>query len=166
MDENDKRTYHVLFEIVADNAEQAHSMVSEWTVTPGTTLMGINAVTTYVMAGPVPIDSGNVSEHIPPYGVQPSPPEQDLSPIAMFTANPNPVARNDPVTFDASESTDVVAYAWDFGDGTFETTGPIVEHRYWQTGEFSVTLTVTGAERTGGAPGLQSLATNMQTVAE
>ena len=56
------------------------------------------------------------------------------------------------VTFDASSSYDpdgspdgsIVSYEWDFGDGNSATTSsPIVQHTYTQSGNYTVTLTVT-----------------------
>jgi len=66
-------------------------------------------------------------------------------PTAVFEVTP---ATGDVVTvftFDASASTDdgtIVAYAWDFGDGTTGS-GVVVTHRYASNGTFAVTLTVT-----------------------
>jgi PKD repeat protein len=49
--------------------------------------------------------------------------------------------------FDATASTDsdgtVTSYAWDFGDGTTDTSGPTVTHDYGAGGPVDVTLTVT-----------------------
>ncbi|RLM54038.1 PKD domain-containing protein [Halobellus sp. Atlit-31R] len=54
-----------------------------------------------------------------------------------------PIARNETVTFDASESTgNVTAYNWSFGDGG-TATGPTARHTYETTGEYTVSLTVT-----------------------
>jgi PKD repeat protein len=61
------------------------------------------------------------------------------------------VSASDPVVggrvaFDGSNSTDpdgsVVAYEWDFGDGT-DSTGATTDHRYRSSGTYAVTLTVT-----------------------
>ncbi len=49
------------------------------------------------------------------------------------------------ITFDASASADdeeVVAYAWNFGDGTYDQ-GPTVKHRYQYAGDYNVVVTVT-----------------------
>lgn len=62
----------------------------------------------------------------------------------------NPVVRDEPVEFDASDSFDpdpdpfggIAEYAWDFGDGT-TSTGETVTHTYVEGGEKTVELTVT-----------------------
>jgi PKD repeat protein len=67
-------------------------------------------------------------------------------PIALFTANATEVDAGKAIRFNASESYDpdgyVAKYFWDFGDGTNET-GMIVDHAYNETGNHTVTLTVT-----------------------
>ncbi|HET7735751.1 MAG TPA: PKD domain-containing protein [Nocardioidaceae bacterium] len=63
------------------------------------------------------------------------------APVASFTATASQLT----ASFDASGSTDadgeVVAYSWDFGDGTSDT-GPTVDHTYEVEGEYSVVLSV------------------------
>ena len=65
------------------------------------------------------------------------------APVAAFTASPTNLSAQ----FDASTSADadgsVVAWAWDFGDGTSSTLGPTVSHSYLVPGTYSVGLTVT-----------------------
>ncbi len=70
-------------------------------------------------------------------------------PIASFSYSPeNPVV-NEPITFNASDSTDpagnITRYEWDFGDGgnITNTTEPITNHTYASAGTFTVNLTVT-----------------------
>lgn len=77
-------------------------------------------------------------------------------PTAAFTANPNPAAVNQLVTFDGSGSTGdgsggaVASYQWDLdGDGSFETnTGavPTASRSYSAPTTISVTLRVTDSE--------------------
>jgi PKD repeat protein/fibronectin type 3 domain-containing protein len=76
----------------------------------------------------------------------------DNQPYARFTADPNPSACNDPVTFDASDSTHgrpdraIVQYEWDFdGDGTFDfaSSNPMTTHAYPAFGTYTATLRVT-----------------------
>jgi PKD repeat protein len=68
--------------------------------------------------------------------------------VPQFTISPAAPAQGQPVTFDASTTTDpdgaVVSYSWDFGDGQ-RGTGKITSHTYSQAGAFSVTLTVADA---------------------
>jgi uncharacterized repeat protein (TIGR01451 family) len=72
----------------------------------------------------------------------------DLPPVASFTANPNPAACGQAITFDASGSThqnpdrSIVSYAWDFGD-TATASGQVVTHAYSAFGTYTATLTVT-----------------------
>jgi PKD repeat protein len=67
------------------------------------------------------------------------------APTADFTFS-QPAEQGNPILFDASASTDldgtIVAYAWDFGDGTTNT-GQTVQHTYSRGGTFTVILTVT-----------------------
>jgi len=66
-------------------------------------------------------------------------------PEASFTESATTVFTNEPITFDASASSDpdgtIAKYSWDFGDGT-TTTGIFVEHTYVDEGIYPVTLTV------------------------
>jgi PKD repeat protein len=67
-------------------------------------------------------------------------------PHASFTVSATVVYPTEPVTFNATESTDpdgiLVAYFWDFGDAS-NTTGSVVTHAYATAGNFTATLTVT-----------------------
>jgi PKD repeat protein len=69
-------------------------------------------------------------------------------PVAQFTANPNPAAPGQVVTFNASGSYHpqpgrrIVRYAWDFGDGATET-GQVVIHAYSAFGSYTANLTLT-----------------------
>ncbi len=66
------------------------------------------------------------------------------APVAKITA-PNQGQTNQPVTFDASQSTSshpLVSWQWNFGDGT-NANGPSVPHAYSAPGSYNVTLTVT-----------------------
>lgn len=66
-------------------------------------------------------------------------------PVAAFTASPDPVSYGEPVTFDASGSSDsdgtIVAREWDFGDGTLAS-GMSVPHTFAAPGTHWVRLTV------------------------
>ncbi|OLC79652.1 MAG: hypothetical protein AUH72_14140, partial [Acidobacteria bacterium 13_1_40CM_4_65_8] len=74
--------------------------------------------------------------------VNPAPP-----PTSVFTANSNPAACSQSLTFDgsgsyASSGLHVVSYAWNFGDGVTGT-GSTTTHAYSTFGTYSATLTVT-----------------------
>jgi len=67
-------------------------------------------------------------------------------PVAIFTFEPELPVVKTRVSFDASASYDpdgqIVSYAWDFGDGTFDS-GVIVDHIFEEVGIYTVTLIVT-----------------------
>jgi len=67
-------------------------------------------------------------------------------PDASFTVSPSTPEPGESATLDAAESADpdgsITSYEWAFGDGT-TATGESVTHTYEQTGEYTVTLTVT-----------------------
>ncbi len=71
-------------------------------------------------------------------------------PDAAFTIAPQDPLTNEPITFDASGSTDaanltaqtIVDYEWDFGDGS-QSHGRTVTHRYGDDGDYDVKLTLT-----------------------
>jgi extracellular elastinolytic metalloproteinase len=76
------------------------------------------------------------------YGAPPNQP-----PVAQLTALPSEVAPTEPVTLDASGSTDpdsaIKRYSWNFGDGTTaQTVGPTTTHAFADQGNFDVTVTV------------------------
>ena len=73
----------------------------------------------------------------------------DQAPTARFTETVN----GQTITFDGSSSTSpyggIATYAWNFGDGTTQTTTtPQVSHTYSGNGTFTVTLTVTNTQGT------------------
>ena len=78
------------------------------------------------------------------------------SPVAEFTENPQAPHPHEAVCFDASASLPgfdgddecpISEYNWDFGDG-YSGTGKTITHVYGESGNYTVTLTVT-------APGIQ-----------
>lgn len=70
-----------------------------------------------------------------------------VSPLAAFTVSCEAEARE--CTFDGSAYTPGVHYAWNFGDGSPQSTGAVQSHTYATSGIFTVTLTVTdGAGQT------------------
>jgi len=66
-------------------------------------------------------------------------------PAAMFTESAETVYGGELITFNATASFDpdgtIASYYWDFGDGTNKT-GPVANHIYFSSGDFTVTLTV------------------------
>ena len=65
--------------------------------------------------------------------------------VPDFTIDPNPAEQMEFIIFDASDDDldgDIVAYEWDFGDGS-SASGRIVEHAYDDAESYVVTLTVT-----------------------
>lgn len=65
-------------------------------------------------------------------------------PSAAFSYAPALVCKDDPITFDASDSQGAVDYHWDFDDG-HQAQGPIVEHAFGDKDWYRVVLTVTDA---------------------
>jgi len=69
----------------------------------------------------------------------------NLPPTAKFSITPSPAHPHKPVHFDASASADpngeVVAFAWDFGDGTTGE-GQTASHTYAEVGTYTISLTV------------------------
>jgi len=74
----------------------------------------------------------------------------NLPPVAVISspASDQLLANDGPTTliFDGSSSSDadgaVVSWSWDFGDGAFDL-GPVADHTYNESGEYTVVLTVT-----------------------
>jgi tetratricopeptide (TPR) repeat protein len=78
-----------------------------------------------------------------------------MLPVVTFTVSPAEPHINEPVTFDASGSSDpdgtITSYDWDFdGDGLFDlsTEDPVATHSYSTSGFKDVTLRVTDTEGT------------------
>jgi hypothetical protein len=75
-------------------------------------------------------------------------PQDSGQPVASFTANPNPSACGQMVTFNGSSSyhtnpgRSIVSYDWTFGDGATGN-GAIANHAYGVFGSYEATLTVT-----------------------
>jgi len=79
-------------------------------------------------------------------------------PTASFSYAPGLPIAGEPITFDASPSSDpdgqIVSFSWDFdADGAADATGPIVEHAFADPGTYLVALTVADD---GGATGTVS----------
>ena len=72
--------------------------------------------------------------------------EPNEAPTADVSANRTTQKVEEPISFDASGSSDpdgrITDYTWDLGDGT-TATGPTVEHAYGSAGTYEVSLTLT-----------------------
>jgi PKD repeat protein len=70
--------------------------------------------------------------------------ELNAQPVASFTATPTSFPLL--VHFDAKSSFDtdgsIVFYDWDFGDGSTDTSGPVVDHLYSFPGSYGVAMTI------------------------
>ncbi len=79
---------------------------------------------------------------------------RNSSPVAIIAETAESLYVGDTVTFNAAESHDpdgyIVAYAWDFGDGT-TATGITTSHAYEDNGVYTVTLTVTDNDGATGS---------------
>jgi YD repeat-containing protein len=84
------------------------------------------------------------------------------APLASFTASPNPVETETPVSFDGSASSDidgtVARYEWDLdGNGSFETDGgssPTASASFSAPGQYNVRLRVTDDDGSVGTTGV------------
>jgi len=74
-----------------------------------------------------------------------------MHPTAAFTYSPESPVASQQIAFDAAGSYDlnghIINYAWNFGDeNTANTTEPLIRHMYQESGNYTVTLTVTDSE--------------------
>ena len=87
-------------------------------------------------------DDGATHTQVQTLSIQPP----NADPLAVATGSP--LAGETPllVTFDASSSTDfdgvIVAYDWDFGDGSALASGAALQHSFLTAGTYTVTLTI------------------------
>lgn len=71
---------------------------------------------------------------------------KDAAPVASFSVSPAAGRAGQPLSFDASGSTDdgtIVKYAWEFGDGSAVASGKTAKHTFTGSGRYTVTLWVT-----------------------
>ena len=93
---------------------------------------------------PGPVD-GLVAVSVPPSALK------NIEPVAVLDSDYYEVTVGEVITFNGSQSNDdeddgeIVAYRWDFGDGTTVTEGGRAEetHVYSEAGQYFITLTVT-----------------------
>jgi len=117
-----------------------------WDFGDGNTATGITVSHSYVENGEYPVtltvvdDDGAVGKKTASITVK------NRSPVASFTASAAILDKQQVVTFDARGSYDpdgtIVKYLWNFGDGN-TATGVSVSHSYFESGSYTVTLTVT-----------------------
>jgi len=74
-----------------------------------------------------------------------------MHPTVIFTYSPESPVVSEQITFDAAGSHDlnghIINYAWNFGDeNTVNTTESSTTHMYVESGNYTVTLTVTDSE--------------------
>ncbi len=120
----------------------------QWSFGDGTTGRGptvshvYNTPNTYEVALTVVAQNGLRSTARQPLRIDSNLNPSD-APVAKITA-PTQANVNDPVTFDASQSTSafpIVSWAWDFGDGTTGN-GLTLQHAYGAAGTYNVRLTL------------------------
>jgi C1A family cysteine protease/PKD repeat protein len=109
-----------------------------------------NVVVSYTGTLPLVADGSTVSVHVG-YNTTGG----DLPPVAVIAATETVGANSVSVNFDGSGSTDpdgtVVAWQWNFGDGSAGLSGAMVNHVYTKPGTFTATLTVTDNSGSVGA---------------
>ncbi len=75
------------------------------------------------------------------------PPIPNREPVAMINCARSEVTAGQTFEVDGSGSYDedgtIISYQWDFGDGSDDAQGDIVQHVYDEAGEYTITLTVT-----------------------
>jgi len=91
-------------------------------------------------------------------------PRENIAPTAVISANPTSGAAPLTVSFDGSSSTDsdgtVVAYSWDFGDGSPIDTSATTNHTFSTVGSFQVSLVVTDDQGKVSEPATINIAAN------
>jgi PKD repeat protein len=122
-----------------------------WDFGDGTAVTGVTAEHAYSQAGTYTVtltvtDNDGITDTTTTTISATTQPAPNQSPIASFTKSAETAFSGETLSFDASETYDsdgsIVAYSWDFGDGT-AVTGVTAEHAYSQAGTYTVTLTVT-----------------------
>lgn len=123
-----------------------------WQFGDGATATGAEVSHTYTSAGAytatltVTASNGLNNAVSTPIVVTASTPSANVPPTAMGTATPSSGPPPLSVNFDATASTDpygsIVAYTWNFGDGS-SATGKTASHTYTAAARYTATLTVT-----------------------
>lgn len=120
-----------------------------WDFGDGTTATGATPVHSYGSAGDFTVmltvtDDAGLTDTVSATVTVST--ETNDPPVSEFTFSPSDPNVGDTVQFDGTFSDDpdgsIVAYDWDFGDGTFGT-GSTVSHSYSVEGDYIVSLTVT-----------------------
>jgi len=116
----------------------------EWTFADGTTKIGDSVTKQFTEPGQYTIelavtdDTGNV-------GTAERTVQVEVPPDVSVSWKPTEPADDQPVAFEASSSSSISEYRWDFdSDGRVEETGQSVEHAFPDGGDKQVTLTAVG----------------------
>ena len=145
---------NVTFNAGGSSDPEGSALTYAWDFGDGTTATGVTPAHTFTDYGVYPVtltvtdDQGNTHQDQLEIHVENRPP---TARIVMSATEGNAPAT---VQFDATTSTDpeggALTYHWDFGDGN-TATGATTSHTYTQTGNYTITLTVTDPQ---GAEGL------------
>jgi serine protease len=137
-------------EVVVFDASDSEGSIAayEWNLGDGTTATGEVVEHAYADAGDysvtLSVETDDGASDTESETVSVSDPNE--GPTASFVVDSSDVAPGEPVTVDASASSDpdgsIATYDWDFGDGT-TATGDVAAHEYDDAGEYTISLTVT-----------------------
>jgi PKD repeat protein len=118
----------------------------QWDLGDGTTAIGETPTHTYDTAGNYTVALTVIDDDGATNTVSETVRIATERPTAAFDYSPTGAATDEPVTFDAAESSDpdgsIASYEWDFDDGT-TATGEVVQHSFDDDGPYTVELSVT-----------------------
>jgi len=138
----------IYFNASESNDEDGTIESFDWDFGDGTTGKGETITHRYGSGGSYTVllrvtdDDGNIDNASQTVSVG-----DNESPVASFFFTPSNPVVNQVIQFNATESHDpdgtIVAYQWDFGDGTPAAVGVLVEHQFNSKGTYTVYLRVT-----------------------
>jgi PKD repeat protein len=143
----------VSFNATQSVAAAGHTIANyEWNFGDGGTATGVTATHTFGTGGTYNVvlavtdDLGQAGTATQAVNVASSP--NTAAPTPVFVFSPSAPGVNEPVFFNASQSTaasghSITSYSWNFGDGSPTGTGVTVSHQYVTAGTYSATLLVT-----------------------